>query len=91
MKEIVIRIANPNIKPAELGLAPFEIIINGVKQTHVNRFAIDLDVNKIPTHPCDPRGITYILEKHINHCDLFEDDSDHLRKSDDWCRIVGKD
>ena len=47
MKEITIRIINPRKKHGEIkGDTGFQIIIDGVPQSHVKRFAIDIDDEK---------------------------------------------
>lgn len=90
MKEITIRIINPRKKHGEIkGDTGFQIIIDGVPQSHVKRFAIDIDDEKIrgKSH-YNPKGISYVLEKYLNNYDYYEDDSDKVRDYDEWRSII---
>lgn len=90
LKEIIIRIANPKKKNSEIkGDTCFQIIIDGVLQSHIKRFAIDIDDEKIKAKGCfNPKGITYVLEKYLNHYDFFEDNSDNPRDVDKWNSLM---
>ena len=67
----------------------FQIIIDGVLQSHIKRFAIDIDDEKIrdKSH-YNPKGISYVLEKYLNNYDYYEDDSDKVRDDDEWSSII---
>lgn len=90
MKEITIRISNPQKKHDKInGDTWFQIIIDGVLQSHIKRFAIDIDDEKIrdKSH-YNLKGISYVLEKYLNNYDYYEDDSDKVRDYDEWRSII---
>ena len=90
LKEITIRVANA--KKRNSGMNPgvyFQVLIDGVLQTHVKRFAIDLDNSKMnPKDLGDFRGVTYTLEKYLDQFDYLEPDSDKMRDHDEWLALT---
>lgn len=90
MKEIIIRIKNPKKKKQEIKEdTPFQIIIDGVLQSHIKRFAIDIDDEKLKAKgDFNPKGVSYTLEKYLNNYDYYEDNSDKIRNYDEWRSII---
>jgi hypothetical protein len=81
MKEIILRIMNPQRDSEKFKESYIQLIIDGKEEHRVKRFAIDISQDDITENDTK---VSYTIEKYLNAYEMYYDDTDTRKSPEDW-------